>query len=176
MGGGGARKKGPIGQEIKCAVSQWRRRCHSHVSQVIAYCLLSSEKVRGRGDHIYFPSHPLAPFFSEHKEEQRATTAAEGEGWGVRLEGELVAAAAAASEAVAVEEVVVGSGIRKKKNIERESSDQTALIRRGGRGGVLLGAVGGGGVVGGREEGVGVGGVVVGGGWGGSAPGGRCVC
>ena len=57
-----------------------------------------------------FPSHPLAPFFSEHKEEQRATTAAEGEGWGVRLEGELVAAAAAASE-----EVVVGSGIRKKK-------------------------------------------------------------
>lgn len=77
-----------------------------------------------------FLSHPLAPFFSEHKEEQRAT-AAEGEGWGVRLEGELVAVAAAAE--------VAGSGIRKKKkNIERESSDQTALIRRGGRGGVLL--------------------------------------
>lgn len=79
-----------------------------------------------------FLSHPLAPFFSEHKEEQRAT-AAEGEGWGVRLEGELVAVAAAAAAEVA------GSGIRKKKkNIERESSDQTALIRRGGRGGVLL--------------------------------------
>lgn len=77
-----------------------------------------------------FLSHPLAPFFSEHKEEQRAT-AAEGEGWGVRLEGELVAVAAAAE--------VAGSGIRKKKKyIERESSDQTALIRRGGRGGVLL--------------------------------------
>lgn len=60
-GGGTGKKKGPIGQEIKCAVSQWRRRCHSRVSQVIAYCLLPSEKVRGHDDHIYFSLPPTRP-------------------------------------------------------------------------------------------------------------------
>lgn len=35
-----------------------------------------------------FLSHPLAPFFSKHKEEQRATAgAAEREGWGVCVVG-----------------------------------------------------------------------------------------
>lgn len=124
---------GPIGQEIKCAVSQKLRRCQSHVSQVIAYCLLPSEKVRGHGDHINFFSSPAhsphsSPSTWRNKERRRER---DGD---VRLEGEL-----------AVE--VVGSGIRKKKkNIERESSDQTALIRRGGGGG--------GGCCGGGREGV----------------------
>lgn len=68
MGGGGntnnkmmSREKGPIGQEIKCAVSQQPQHCHSRISQVIAYCLLPSEKVRGRRDHIYFSLPPTRP-------------------------------------------------------------------------------------------------------------------
>lgn len=72
--GGG--EKGPIGQEIKCAVSHRR----SHVSQVIAYCLLPTGKVRGHDDHIHFffvfsVSPSIPPFFSNHKEEQRAAEA-----------------------------------------------------------------------------------------------------
>lgn len=87
-----------------------------------------------------FLSHPPGPFFSEHKEEQRATAgAAEAEGWVVWLEGELVAAAAA----VAVE--VVGSGIRKKKYRKGEQrSDSTDKERRQGRG-VAVSFWGGGG-------------------------------
>lgn len=88
---------------------------------LIVYSLLKRSEVTATTS--IFLSHPLAPFFSEHMEEQRAMAGVvAGEGWGVVLGGGAV---------------MEGSGIR-KKNIERESSDQTALIRREGRGGVLL--------------------------------------
>lgn len=77
-----------------------------------------------------FLSHPLAPFFSKHKEEQRATVGAvEGEGWGCVVGGRVGGDGGGGG---------LGGGVELEKNIERESSDQTALIRRGGRGGVLL--------------------------------------
>lgn len=88
---------------------------------LIVYSLLKRSEVTATTS--IFLSHPLAPFFSKHMEEQRAMAGVvAGEGWGVELGGG---------------GVMEGSGIR-KKNIERESSDQTALIRREGRGGVLL--------------------------------------
>lgn len=88
---------------------------------LIVYSLLKRSEVTATTS--IFLSHPPAPFFSEHMEEQRAMAGVvAGEGWGVALGGGAV---------------MEGSGIR-KKNIERESSDQTALIRREGRGGVLL--------------------------------------
>lgn len=89
---------------------------------LIVYSLLKRSEVTATTS--IFLSHPLAPFFSKHMEEQRAMAGVvAGEGWGVELGGG--------------GGVMEGSGIR-KKNIERESSDQTALIRREGRGGVLL--------------------------------------
>lgn len=76
--GGG--EKGPIGQEIKCAVSHRQ----SHVSQVIAYCLLPSGKVGGHGDHIHFffvfsvsPSLLSSPTTRRNKERRRRSE----EGW-----------------------------------------------------------------------------------------------
>lgn len=64
------------------------------VSQVIAYCLLPCEKVRGHGDHIYFfpPARPPAPFFSRHTEEQRGRGAGRRGMGRVWLEGESAAA------------------------------------------------------------------------------------
>lgn len=116
---------GPIGQEIKRAVSQRLPSCQRRVFQVIAYCLLRREVVRGHGGHINFIPSPTfsAPFFSRRRRNKGRRRWRRG-GVGTRgLEGESTAAAE-----------VVGSRIR--KNIERESSDQTVLIREEAEGGV----------------------------------------
>lgn len=83
VGGRGGLLGGPIGQEIKCAVSQQPLGCQRHVFQVIAYCLLRCEVVRGHGGHINFSlSHLLCPILLQEEKEQRAAAAAEAEARG----------------------------------------------------------------------------------------------
>lgn len=102
-------------------------------SHLPGYCLLFTPLLKRSevtATTSIFLSYPLAPFFSKHKEEQRANVGAvEGEGWGCVVGGRVGGDGSGGG---------LGGGVELEKNIERESSDQTALIRRGGRGGVLL--------------------------------------
>lgn len=107
--------------------------CQSHISQVIAYCLLLSAKVKGHRDHIYFPSptHPgsghSSPSTRRNKERRR--------GGGVQSEGELVAVDVEVEVAAAVgEEGGGGVELEKKYRKGEQRSDSADKERRQGRG------------------------------------------